>query len=84
MSEAKPSDHGRPEAGRRAQECGRDARTGTTVRALLERLIDHAALEAALDLALAVADALDADLAARVAPVSGAFTDASSVKTPES
>ena len=29
MSETQPSRHGRPEAGRRSQACGRDARTGT-------------------------------------------------------
>jgi hypothetical protein len=65
MSEAKPSGHVRPDAERRHQDAGLDAPRSApdARRALLERLIDHAALfpPASMDMP----DAIEADRRAR-------------------
>jgi hypothetical protein len=63
MSEAKPSGHARPEAESRHQDAGPDAPRSNPVRALLERLIDHAALFPPASMPMP--EAIDADRRAR-------------------
>jgi hypothetical protein len=63
MSEAQPSGRARRDAERRHQDAGLDAPRSTPVRALLERLIDHAALFPPASMAMP--EALAADRRAR-------------------